>query len=82
MSLPPLKQVAQWLVIQTETASVPYEERFLKAKKAVTVPHEYFALDRVETRSRYFSEMQSYWSMPLNEMTIISGLAVTKGNLF
>ena len=82
LPLPPLKHVAQWLVIQTETTSLPYEERFLKPKRAVTVSHEYFDLDRVEARSTFFSEMQSYWNMPLNEMTIISALAVTKGKIF
>lgn len=79
MPLPPLKQVAQWLVIQTETTSLGVEERFLKTKRAAPLHHETFTIDRVEARSSFFSEMQSYWSMPMNEMTIVSALAVTKG---
>lgn len=55
--------------------------RLLKAKKAISVPNEIFNIDRVEARSKFFSEMQSYWNIPLNETTIISDLAVTKGKL-
>ncbi|KAE8748569.1 hypothetical protein FOCC_FOCC004745 [Frankliniella occidentalis] len=82
LPLPPLKQVAQWLVIQTQISSLGVEERFLKTKRPVSVPHEIFNVDKVEARSTFFSEMQSYWNMPVNESTIISGLAVTKGSNF
>lgn len=82
LPLPPLKQVAQWLVIQSEKTSLGVEERFLKTKSAGPVHHETFTIDRVEARSSFFSEMQSYWNMPMNEMTIVSALAVTKGPNF
>lgn len=82
LSLPPLKLVAQWLVVQTQTTSLGVEERLIKVKKAVTVPHENFTLDRVEARSSFFSEMQSYCRMPMNDNTIVTGLAVTKGPNF
>nr|CAD7437743.1 unnamed protein product [Timema bartmani] len=35
-------------------------------------------LDRVEARATSFSEMQSYWSVPFHENSIIAGLTVSK----
>lgn len=81
LPLPSLKHIAQWHVIQSQTSTLEVVGRLLKAKKPIAVPNEIFNIDRVEARSKFFSEMQSYWNIPLNETTIISDLAVTKGKL-
>jgi predicted TIM-barrel fold metal-dependent hydrolase len=36
-------------------------------------------LDRVEARAAVFTEMQSYWSIPIKETAVVAGLAVSKG---
>ena len=36
-------------------------------------------LDKVEARSSCFTELQSYWTIPMGDTGVVSALAVTKG---
>jgi hypothetical protein len=55
------------------------EERFLKMKDPQILRQYHHPLDRVEARAAVFSEMQSYWSIPIKETAIVAGLTVSKG---
>lgn len=55
------------------------EERFLKMKEAHILRQNHHPLDKIEARAAVFSEMQSYWSIPVKETAIVVGLAVSKG---
>jgi hypothetical protein len=54
------------------------EERFLKMKDPQILRQYHHPLDRVEARAAVFSEMQSYWSIPIKETAIVAGLTVSK----
>jgi hypothetical protein len=55
------------------------EERFLKVNAPQILRQYSHRLDRVEARAAVFSEMQSYWSIPIKETGVVSGLVVSKG---
>lgn len=40
---------------------------------------KFLPLDRIEARSALFTELQSYWTVPLNNISVVAGLAITKG---
>lgn len=40
---------------------------------------KFLPLDRIEARSALFTELQSYWTVPLNNISVVVGLAITKG---
>lgn len=44
---------------------------------------KFLPLDRIEARSALFTELQSYWTIPLNNVnnniSVVAGLAITKG---
>jgi hypothetical protein len=60
-------------------AQLAVEERFLKMKDPQILRQYRHPLDRVEARAAVFSEMQSYWSIPMKETAIVAGLTVSKG---
>ena len=37
------------------------------------------SMEKTEARSMMFSEMESYWTLPLRENAIVTDVAVTKG---
>jgi hypothetical protein len=61
------------------TSQLAVEERFLKMKDPQILRQYHHPLDRVEARAAVFSEMQSYWSIPVKETAIVAGLTVSKG---
>lgn len=59
--------------------TIPVQERFIK-NKLVSKPEERLhVLDKVEARSAWFTELQSYWTIPMGDTGVVSALAVTKG---
>ena len=58
------------------------EERFLKMKDTKPLRQYYHPLDRVEARAAVFSELQSYWSIPIKETAIVAGLTVSRGEYY
>nr|CAD7453760.1 unnamed protein product [Timema tahoe] len=78
-SLPPMKHAGSWTTLHSQGPTlVPVEQRYLRPKPAVTLRRYQHNLDRVEARATSFSEMQSYWSVPFHENSIIAGLTVSK----
>ena len=55
------------------------EERFLKMNAPQILRQYHHHLDKVEARAAVFTEMQSYWSIPIKETGIVAGLVVSKG---
>jgi len=55
------------------------EERFLKMNAPQILRQYHHHLDRVEARATVFTEMQSYWSIPIKESGVVAGLVVSKG---
>ncbi|XP_071450278.1 von Willebrand factor A domain-containing protein 8 [Hetaerina americana] len=54
------------------------QENFFKLKDLNSVTPQVHLLDKTEARSAFFSELQSYWTLPMKESNIISALAVDK----
>nr|XP_050853012.1 von Willebrand factor A domain-containing protein 8 [Vespula vulgaris]XP_050853013.1 von Willebrand factor A domain-containing protein 8 [Vespula vulgaris] len=78
ISLPEIKVCGSWNVLNISKV-VPVQERYIKLK-AVSYPiRSSHVLDRVEARSAWFTELQSYWTVPLNESGLVVSLTVTKG---
>jgi hypothetical protein len=55
------------------------EERFLKMNAPQILRQYHHHLDRVEARAAVFTELQSYWSIPIKETGVVAGLVVSKG---
>nr|KAF7423742.1 hypothetical protein H0235_009025 [Vespula pensylvanica] len=78
ISLPEIKVCGSWNVLNISKVA-PVQERYIKLK-AVSYPiRSSHVLDRVEARSVWFTELQSYWTVPLNESGLVVSLTVTKG---
>jgi hypothetical protein len=54
------------------------EERFLRMDAPQILRQYHHHLDRVEARAAVFTEMQSYWSIPIKESGVVGGLVVSK----
>lgn len=79
--LPPAQLAGEWTVVHAlRPTQLAVEERFLKMKEAQVLRQNHHPLDKVEARAAVFSEMQSYWSIPVKETSVVAGLAVNKGN--
>ncbi|KAJ9594055.1 hypothetical protein L9F63_014532, partial [Diploptera punctata] len=79
--LPPAKLAGGWTVKHSkQPVQLSIEERFLKMKNSRFLRQYYHPLDRVEARAAVFSELQSYWSIPLKETAVVAGLTVSKGS--
>ncbi|XP_069677328.1 von Willebrand factor A domain-containing protein 8 isoform X2 [Periplaneta americana] len=79
LPLPPAQMAGTWTVVHTpRPEQLAIEERFLKAKDPRVLRQYHHPLDRVEARAAVFSELQSYWSVPLRETAIVAGLGVSK----
>ncbi|GLG92294.1 Uncharacterized protein GBIM_00022, partial [Gryllus bimaculatus] len=77
--LPPLQQAGEWKVTHPSPPTIlPVEERFLRTKTPITLRKYQHPLDLTEARGSVFSEMQSYWVVPVGETGIVAGLAVSK----
>ncbi|XP_014598623.1 PREDICTED: von Willebrand factor A domain-containing protein 8 isoform X1 [Polistes canadensis] len=78
ISLPEIKVCGSWNVLSTSKV-VPVQERYIKLKTFSYPVQNNYVLDRVEARSAWFTELQSYWTVPLNESGLVVSLTVTKG---
>ncbi|XP_011166750.2 von Willebrand factor A domain-containing protein 8 isoform X1 [Solenopsis invicta] len=77
--LPEMKVCGSWNVSST-FQNIPVQERYVKLKPP-TFPAQYDrTLDRVEARSAWFTELQSYWTIPISENSTVTALAVANGN--
>ncbi|KAI4486325.1 hypothetical protein M0802_012344 [Mischocyttarus mexicanus] len=78
ISLPDIEVCGSWNVLRTSKV-VPVQERYVKLRKFSFPVRNNHVLDRVEARSAWFTELQSYWTVPLNESGLVVSLTVTKG---
>ncbi|XP_044016608.1 von Willebrand factor A domain-containing protein 8 isoform X2 [Aphidius gifuensis] len=77
-SLPDLQYGGTWNISKNKkTLSV--HEKMIKLKSLVNLDKKTLILDRVETRSAWFTEMQAYCSIPMSENQYVATMAVTKG---
>ena len=80
--LPPAQLAGGWTGKHfRQPIQLSVEERFLKIKDPRVLRQYYHPLDRVEARAAVFSELQSYWSVPIKETAVVAGLTVSKGTL-
>lgn len=78
ISLPEMKICGSWNVLST-FQSIPVQERYVKLKPSVFPAQHDRTLDRVEARSAWFTELQSYWTLPISENSTVTALAVANG---
>lgn len=80
LPLPVVQLAGEWTVMHSlQPVQLAVEERFLKMKAPQILRQYHHPLDRIDARSAVFSEMQSYWSIPIKETSIVAGLTVSKG---
>ncbi|XP_021936474.1 von Willebrand factor A domain-containing protein 8 isoform X2 [Zootermopsis nevadensis] len=80
LPLPLVQLAGGWTIMHSlPPTQLAVEERFLKMKEAHILKQNNHPLDKVEARAAVFSEMQSYWSIPIKETAFVVGLAVSKG---
>lgn len=78
ISLPGIK-FAGSLRIKNSPKLLPVQERFVKFKTPSFPVRRTHALDRIEARSARFTELQSYWTIPMSETATVAALAVNPG---
>ncbi|KAK2575217.1 hypothetical protein KPH14_002679 [Odynerus spinipes] len=78
ISLPDIKICGSWNVLNA-FKTLPVQERYIKLKALSYPVRSSHVLDRVEARSAWFTELQSYWTIPLSESALVLSLTVTKG---
>ncbi|XP_032686011.1 von Willebrand factor A domain-containing protein 8 [Odontomachus brunneus] len=79
ISLPEMKICGSWNVLNA-FVSVPVQERHVKLKSPVFPVQNDRTLDRVEARSAWFTEVQSYWTIPISENSTVTALTVANGS--
>ncbi|XP_011863838.1 PREDICTED: von Willebrand factor A domain-containing protein 8 [Vollenhovia emeryi] len=77
--LPEMKICGSWNVLST-FQNIPVQERYVKLKPPTFPAQNDRTLDRVEARSAWFTELQSYWTMPISENGTVAALAVANGS--
>ena len=77
--MPNVKFTGTWS-LSSKGTTIPVEERFVKLRSPVYPDQNFRGLDRVEARSAWFTELQSYWSIPISDAGSIAGIAVSKGS--
>ncbi|XP_076231251.1 von Willebrand factor A domain-containing protein c12.2 [Calliopsis andreniformis] len=75
ISLPNNKISATWS-ISNQQQVLPVQERYIKLKSPIKLTQTTLPLDRVEARSALFTELQSYWTVPVNESGVVAALSV------
>ncbi|XP_014486715.1 PREDICTED: von Willebrand factor A domain-containing protein 8 [Dinoponera quadriceps] len=79
ISLPEMKICGSWNVLDA-LESVPVQERYVKLKSPEFPEQNDRTLDRVEARSAWFTEQQSYWTVPIGENSAVTALTVAGGS--
>lgn len=77
--LPEIKICGSWNVLNT-CRNVSVQERNIKLKSPMFPTQNTRILDRVEARSAWFTELQSYWALPIGENSTVTALTVANGN--
>ncbi|XP_011645711.1 von Willebrand factor A domain-containing protein 8 [Pogonomyrmex barbatus] len=77
--LPEMKICGSWNVLSA-FQNIPVQERYVKLKPPTFPVQNDRTLDRVEARSAWFTELQTYWTIPISENSTVTALAVAKGN--
>lgn len=65
--------------ISSDRVTIPVQEKYIKLKKAHFPAQRTHVLDKIEARSQWFTELESYWTLPLSESSIVSALSVLPG---
>ncbi|OXU18814.1 hypothetical protein TSAR_009759 [Trichomalopsis sarcophagae] len=78
LPLPDLKLYSTWN-IQGTCQTIPIQERFFKNKPVANPPQKTVTLDKIEARSAWFTELDSYWSIPMNDTSTVAALSVSPG---
>ncbi|PSN51375.1 von Willebrand factor A domain-containing protein 8, partial [Blattella germanica] len=72
----PANLAGRWTVNHPQPPmQLAVEERFLKISEPRVLRQYHHPLDRVEARAASFSELQSYWTIPLRETAIVAASA-------
>lgn len=71
-----MKICGSWNVSST-FQNIPVQERYVKLKSPIFPAQNDRTLDRVEARSAWFTELQSYWTIPISENSAVTALAVS-----
>jgi hypothetical protein len=80
LPLPLVQLAGGWTMMHSpHPTQLAVEESFLKVTENHILTQKDHPLDKVEARADVFSEMQSYWSIPIKETAALVGLAVSKG---
>lgn len=66
--------------IQGSCKTISIQERYLKYKPISTPIQRTAILDKVEARSAWFTELESYWCLPLTESGTVAALSVSSGS--
>ena len=75
----PGKKISITWNVSNKQQVLPVQERYVKLKSPISLKQNVLPLDRVEARSALFTELQSYWTIPINETGVVAALSVLKG---
>ncbi|KAF3429906.1 hypothetical protein E2986_02885 [Frieseomelitta varia] len=78
MSLPESKISAIWNFSSKQDV-LRVQEKYIKLKSPISLEQKILPLDRVEARSTLFTELQSYWTVPISDTAVVAGLSVNLG---
>lgn len=78
ISLPESKISATWNFSNKQDV-LGVQEKYIKLKPPISLSQKILPLDRVEARSALFTELQSYWTIPISDTAVVAGLSVIKG---
>ncbi|CAK9810181.1 von Willebrand factor A domain-containing protein 8 [Anthophora quadrimaculata] len=78
ISLPSNRVNATWNFSNKQEV-LRVQEKYVKLKSPIRLKQKELPLDRVEARSALFTELQSYWTVPISNIGVVGGLSVIKG---
>lgn len=78
ISLPSNKICATWNV-SSQQQVLRVQEKYIKLKSSIKLRQNTLPLDLVEARSALFTELQSYWTVPLGNSGVVAALTIVKG---
>lgn len=76
--LPELKLSSSWNVGNT-SQNLSVQEKFIKYKQLPLPKQNTTKLDKIVARSNWFSELDSYWYLPLSDNSVVTALSVRHG---
>lgn len=65
--------------VQSSRQTIPIQERFFKFKTISSPPQRTVQLDKIEARSAWFTELESYWTLPISENSTVAAISVSPG---